>query len=88
MEKKLKQLFEYQQFEQNEKLEKLIQETENRYAVELSDDDLARVNAAGAVTTDPYHYSGSGGGGNPIGSGGGGAGAGGGGGSSGAPMSK
>ena len=47
MEKKLKALFDYQRFEKNERLEKLIRETENRYAGELSDDDLSLVNAAG-----------------------------------------
>ena len=47
MEDKLKKLFGFQRFEQNETLEKLIQETESRYAAELSDDDLALVNAAG-----------------------------------------
>ena len=47
MEKKLKKLFDYQRFEQNDKLEKLIHETESRYAKGLSDDDLSLVNAAG-----------------------------------------
>ena len=46
-EKKLKKLFDYQRFEKNEKLEKLIRETESRYAKELSDADLSLVNAAG-----------------------------------------
>ncbi|MBQ0037200.1 MAG: hypothetical protein KBS74_00850 [Clostridiales bacterium] len=52
MENKLKKLFDYQRFEKNEKLEKLIQETEIRYAVELSDDDLSLVNAAGEPEID------------------------------------
>lgn len=47
MENKLKKLFDYQRFEKNEKLEKLIQETENAYVAELSDDALSFVNAAG-----------------------------------------
>ena len=47
MERKLKSLFDYQKFEKNPRLEKLISETENRYARELSDDDLSFVNAAG-----------------------------------------
>ena len=47
MEKKLKKLFDYQRFEQNAKLEKLILETENRYAKELSEEDLSLVSAAG-----------------------------------------
>ena len=47
MEKKLKKLFDYQRFEKNERLEKIIKETESRYGGELSDDDLSLVNAAG-----------------------------------------
>ena len=49
MENKLKILFDYQRFEKNEKLEKLINETESRYAAGLSDDDLSFVNAAGEI---------------------------------------
>lgn len=49
-EKKLKALFDYQHFENNERLEKLICETESRYAKELSDDDLSLVSAAGEFT--------------------------------------
>ena len=47
MEKKLKKLFDYQCFEKNERLEKIIKETESRYGGELFDDDLSLVNAAG-----------------------------------------
>ena len=47
MEKKLKMLFDYQRFEKNAKLEKLISETEDSFANELSDDELFFVNAAG-----------------------------------------
>lgn len=47
MESKLKKIFDYQRFERNEKLEKLISETESYYSRELSDDDLLFVNAAG-----------------------------------------
>lgn len=49
MEKKLKSLFEYQKFENNPRLAKLIAETEARYADALSDDDLSFVNAAGTA---------------------------------------
>lgn len=49
MEKKLKKLFDYQRFEKNERLEKIIKETESRYGEELSDDDLSLVNAAGDI---------------------------------------
>ena len=48
-EQKLKKLFDFQRFEKNERLEKLIRETESRYAAELSDDDLSLVNAAGEI---------------------------------------
>ena len=49
MENKLKKLFEYQKFEQNDRLAKLIAETESRQAAELSDDDLTFVAAAGNI---------------------------------------
>ena len=49
MEKKLKKLFDYQRFEKNGKLEKIIAETESRNARKLSDDDLSLVNAAGEI---------------------------------------
>lgn len=51
MENRLKKLFDYQRFEKNRKLEELIRETESRDAVELSDDSLAFVNAAGSTDT-------------------------------------
>lgn len=51
MENRLKKLFDYQRFEKNKKLEELIRETESRDAVELSDDSLAFVNAAGGTDT-------------------------------------
>lgn len=47
MENKLKQLFEYQKFEQNSRLAKLISESEDRQSNALSDDDLEFVAAAG-----------------------------------------
>lgn len=58
MENKLSRLFDFQKFEKNNALEALIAESENRYARELSDDDLEFVNAAGEMTspmipTDP-----------------------------------
>ena len=49
-EKKLKSLFDYQHFEKNERLAKLIGETESRYGQQLSDDELGMVNAAGEFT--------------------------------------
>ena len=50
MEKKLTNLFEYQRFEGNKRLQKLIDEAENRAAQALDDDDLAFV--AGGVGSD------------------------------------
>lgn len=47
MEKKINKLFDYQKFEKNAHLAKLIEETESRYANEISDDDLELVSAAG-----------------------------------------
>lgn len=49
MENVLKNLMDYQRFEGNARLAKLIQETENRYCNELNDDDLELVNAAGDI---------------------------------------
>ena len=49
MEKKLKKLFDYQQFEKNPELEKLIAQTCDKYSGELSDDVLSQVNAAGEI---------------------------------------
>lgn len=52
MEKKLRDLFDRQRFEKNERIEKMLLETESRYAKELSDEDLSFVNAAGALIPD------------------------------------
>ncbi len=49
MEKKLRSLFDYQRFENNKGLERLIRDTESRYSKALNDDDLFSVNAAGTV---------------------------------------
>lgn len=47
MENKLRAMFDYQRFEPSSRLARLIQETESRYAQEISDDDLSFVAAAG-----------------------------------------
>ena len=44
----LKTLFDFQRFEKNSNLEKIIQDTQSRLPSALSEDDLAYVNAAGA----------------------------------------
>ncbi len=49
MEKKLKKLFDYQRFEKNPDLEKLIREASPE-KVMLSDDDVDGLNAAGLST--------------------------------------
>ena len=46
-EKTLSLLFDYQRFEHEPELEALLDEAENEYCAELSDDDLAQVSAAG-----------------------------------------
>ena len=43
----LKTLFDFQKFENNESLAKLIKETEERYASVISLDDLEMISAAG-----------------------------------------
>ena len=47
MDKKLKSMFEFQRFQNNPRLAKIIAETEQRYAGEISDEDLDLVAAAG-----------------------------------------
>ena len=52
MEKKLSRLFDYQKYENNPRLDKLIKGVEERYPLEiqaLSDDELGNLNAAGNV---------------------------------------
>lgn len=49
MERKLKTLFDYQFFENNARLARLIGETESRCARKLSDEELGLVNAAGEL---------------------------------------
>ncbi len=52
MESKISRLFDYQKFEPNSKLDKLIQDVESRYSLDdnmLSDDELGMVNAAGVA---------------------------------------
>ena len=50
MTKKLTALFDYQRFERHERLQALIEDTENRCMNALSDDDLEWVSAAGEET--------------------------------------
>ena len=47
MEKKLKNLFDYQRFEKNPRLQKIIDQSGSLCKKELSDDELTFVNAAG-----------------------------------------
>ena len=47
MEKRLKQLFDYQRFRRNPRLEALLREAEARYGSGIADDDLELVSAAG-----------------------------------------
>lgn len=51
MEEKLKRLFDFQKFEKNEKLSALIEETQKRYAEELSEEDLEQISAAGDIAS-------------------------------------
>jgi len=53
MERRLKNLFDYQRFENNPRLARLIDETEQRYVITaIDDEDLELVSAAG-VTDNP-----------------------------------
>lgn len=51
MDNRLKNLFDRQRFQQNPKLNSVIQDVESRYADALDDDDLDLVNAAGENLT-------------------------------------
>ena len=52
MENKLKQLFDYQRFEQNDSLGKLIDDTHRRVRISAIPDDLMRnISAAGDLST-------------------------------------
>lgn len=58
MEKKLKQLFDYQLFENNPRLAAMLSRTHEKYDFsgdgELSDDEIEELNAAGSVVSDPH----------------------------------
>lgn len=58
METKLKSMMEYQKFENDSRLAKLIRETENRWSGQaLEDDDLDMVFAARALDETPEKIS-------------------------------
>lgn len=54
-EKTLSALFDYQLFENDPSLQKLIDEVENEYGTEISDDDLSLVSAAGETMSAEKH---------------------------------
>ena len=56
--KRLTALFDYQRFKRNERLQALIEDTENRCMNALSDDDLEWVSAAGEETDLKYKKDG------------------------------
>lgn len=53
MEKRLAALFEYQKYEKDPRLQRLIEETEARFGRELNDDDLKNISAAGEIIPPP-----------------------------------
>ena len=59
MENKLRDLFEYQRFENNPRLKKMLEDALERYGHsdegELSDDEAGLLNAAGSQVADPKH---------------------------------
>lgn len=54
MESSLKQLFDFQRFQNNNRLARMIEETEGRYIKELNDEDLTFVSAAGEGFSGQY----------------------------------
>ena len=53
MEKKLTALFDYQRFDPNSRIAKMIANTEAKYSRALEDDELDMVNAAGPTDETP-----------------------------------
>ncbi len=57
MEKRLQNLFDYQRFENNDRLSAMLSDAFGRYDFsgegELSDDDAGLLNAAGSIVSDP-----------------------------------
>lgn len=57
MEQSLRQLFDYQRFENNPRLKQMLDDALDRYDFsgegELSDDDAGLLNAAGSMVADP-----------------------------------
>lgn len=49
MENILKKIFDYQKFENNENLDRIIKDSKNSHSVKLSDDTLYLLNAAGDI---------------------------------------
>lgn len=59
MDRTLKQMYEYQRFENNPRLKKMLDDALSRYDFsenegKLSDDNAALLNAAGTTTADPH----------------------------------
>ena len=59
MDRTLKQMYEYQRFENNPRLKKMLDDALSRYDFSggegrLPDDDAALLNAAGTTTADPH----------------------------------
>ena len=60
MEQKLKQLFDYQKFHHNSRLDAMLAAAETRYEHVLADTDLEWVSAAGTAENLPWRDTGMG----------------------------
>ena len=58
MEKKLFNLFDFQKYEENERISKMIEETEQRFGTEINMDDLDQVTAAGTCIWPEFDETG------------------------------
>ncbi len=63
MENTLRRMYEYQRFDNNPRLRKMLDDALSRYSFsesegELSDDDAALLNAAGTQVADPWRGKG------------------------------
>lgn len=57
MERRLREIFDYQRFENNSRLSSMLSDALERYGLsdegELSDEEAGLLNAAGTITNDP-----------------------------------
>ena len=58
MEKKLFNIFDFQKYEENERISKMIEETEQRFGTDIKVEDLEQVTAAGTYIWPEFDETG------------------------------